>query len=174
MMVRIGLLLLLLGLAGPVAADPIRAPLWGEPAMQMDPPSGWKISRGGWLSGDHFVIALKPDRAGLLALSMMSRDTVPPLRDIAQKIAGNEWVLDAGSSAGSIDGRDAEVFTATETSDPKHTDRKARYVIARIDDHHIAVVVAIMGATETDADRKATDDAVASVRMVRPKSAAGS
>ena len=170
---RVGLLLLLLGIGDRAQAEPLRAPLWGEPALQMEAPKGWTVSRGGWLSGDHFVIALVPGRAGLIALAMIERDQAPAPREEAQKIAGAEWVLDAGSTAASIDGHAAEAFTATERSGGTHPDRQARYLIARIDDRHLAVVIAIVAKTEADVDRLATDDAVASVHVIPPRSSAG-
>jgi hypothetical protein len=88
-------------------------------------------------------------------------------------VAGEEWSLDAGSSLASIDGHEAEAFTATERSAASHPNRQARYLIAKIDDHHVAVVIAVVATTESDADRKATDDAVASVHVTLPRPAAG-
>ena len=77
------------------AAEPIRTPLWGEPALQMDAPTGWRVTRGGWLIGQHFVIAVMPDREGLLAINMAHFDgDPPPLRDMATKVAGAAWSLE--------------------------------------------------------------------------------
>ena len=65
-----------------------------------------------------------------------------------------------------IDGHPGEAFLATERKAATHPDRQARYVIAKIGEHDLALVIAVVATAESDADRKATDDAIATVHVV--------
>lgn len=149
-----------------VAAGPLRAPGAGAPALQMDAPPAWKIKRVE-LFGASLATASAADRSGLVAIAMVpSGGAVPPLRDLAQALAGAPFGANVQSSPASLDGHAAEAFTATQPPKGAQPERHVRYLVARIDDHHVGLVVAVTAAGEPDAERKLVEDTAANVRVI--------
>lgn len=155
-------------LAGHAGADPLRAPLKGDPALQMDAPPGWQIKRAN-MFGASLAMASTADRSGLVAVVMIpSGGAAPTLAAMAKQLAGAPFAAAAQSSPATLDGHAAEAFTMTQPPKGSLPERRLRFVIVRMDDHHIGMVVAITAAAAPDAERNQIEAAVAQARVIGP------
>lgn len=150
----------------PVVAEPLRAPVAGAPALQMDAPPGWQIKRAN-MFGASLAMASTTDRSGLVAVVMIpSGGAAPTLAAMAKQLAGAPFAAAAQSSPATLDGHAAEAFTMTQPPKGSLPERRLRFVIVRMDDHHIGMVVAITAVAAPDAERNQIEAAAAGVRVI--------
>jgi|HubBroStandDraft_1064217.scaffolds.fasta_scaffold10673_5 hypothetical protein len=149
---------------GFAAAEPVRAPLSGSPALMADAPDGWLTKRN---DSDHLsdVIVGNPDRSGFITVAVVTIDgPLPAMRAMAQEVAGGQnATLQDGSEPGSIDGHAGETFLAFQTQGAVEV--HTRYVIVALDDHHVGLVATTWAVSDTDAQRHTLDALAASVRV---------